>query len=288
MSEVLSVKHLTCLFGQGTPYETVALDDISFSVKKGEIIGIVGQTGSGKSTLIQHLNGLIRCEEGHIFYQNEDIWAKPKEIRNIRSEIGLVFQYPEYQLFEETVYRDIAFGPKNMGLSESEIDARVRLACEMVGLKAEQFDDSPFDFSGGQKRRIAIAGVLAMQPSVLILDEPSAGLDPKGRKQIFDLIENYRKRLCATVIIVSHNMEDIAAVADRLLVMHRGKVVKYDTPKAVFSSEREAKDFSLELPEAARLAEKMRQSGIAVEEGILTSEELTLSLIRLWKGGGYE
>ncbi len=278
MANVISVKNLSCNYTDGASYNVSALKSVSFDIKKGEIIGIVGHTGSGKSTLVQHLNGLIKSEEGRIFLDGVDIWEKPKEIYKVRHKVGLVFQYPEYQLFEENVYKDIAYGPSNMGLDESEINSRVRMAASMVGITADMLKESPFDFSGGQKRRIAIAGVLAMQPEVLILDEPSAGLDPKGRKMIFDLIKNYRDKIGATVIVVSHNMDDISVIADRIMVMSRGEVVKFDTPQNIFYDSEELSKYSLELPSGARLAEMFRNRGIQIPKGVLSVDELCEAL----------
>lgn len=285
MAEIISVKNLSHSYTDGASYKTDAIKNISFSINKGEIIGIVGHTGSGKSTLIQHLNGLIKTDKGHIFIDGEDIWENPKEITKVRHKVGLVFQYPEYQLFEETAYKDIAYGPANMGLSSSEIDSRVRLAAQMVGVTTDMLNESPFDFSGGEKRRVAIAGVIAMQPEVLIMDEPSAGLDPKGRKLIFDLIKNYRDKTGSTVIVVSHNMDDIAACADRIIVMNRGELVMFDTPENVFYDSTMLASLSLDFPSAARIAEKLRAKGVNLPKGILTMEQLVNCISAINKGG---
>lgn len=285
MAEIISVKNLSHSYTDGASYKTDAIKNISFSINKGEIIGIVGHTGSGKSTLIQHLNGLIKTEKGHIFIDGEDIWENPKEITKVRHKVGLVFQYPEYQLFEETAYKDIAYGPTNMGLTSSEIDSRVRLAAQMVGVTTDMLNESPFDFSGGEKRRVAIAGVIAMQPQVLIMDEPSAGLDPKGRKLIFDLIKNYRDKTGSTVIVVSHNMDDIAACADRIIVMNRGELVMFDTPENVFYDSTMLASLSLDFPSAARIAEKLRGKGVNLPKGILTMEQLVNCISVINKGG---
>lgn len=285
MAEIISVKNLSHSYTDGASYKTDAIKNISFSINKGEIIGIVGHTGSGKSTLIQHLNGLIKTDKGHIFIDGEDIWENPKEITKVRHKVGLVFQYPEYQLFEETAYKDIAYGPTNMGLSSSEIDSRVRLAAQMVGVTTDMLNESPFDFSGGEKRRVAIAGVIAMQPQVLIMDEPSAGLDPKGRKLIFDLIKNYRDKTGSTVIVVSHNMDDIAACADRIIVMNRGELVMFDTPENVFYDSTMLASLSLDFPSAARIAEKLRGKGVNLPKGILTMEQLVNCISAINKGG---
>lgn len=285
MAEIISVKNLSHSYTDGASYKTDAIKNISFSINKGEIIGIVGHTGSGKSTLIQHLNGLIKTDKGHIFIDGEDIWENPKEITKVRHKVGLVFQYPEYQLFEETAYKDIAYGPANMGLSSSEIDSRVRLAAQMVGVTTDMLNESPFDFSGGEKRRVAIAGVIAMQPQVLIMDEPSAGLDPKGRKLIFDLIKNYRDKTGSTVIVVSHNMDDIAACADRIIVMNRGELVMFDTPENVFYDSTMLASLSLDFPSAARIAEKLRAKGVNLPKGILTMQQLVNCISAINKGG---
>ena len=280
MSSFVSVRNLSHTYSDGAT-NTVALHDISFDINKGEIIGIVGHTGSGKSTLVQHLNGLIKCEKGHIFINGEDIWENPKNISKFRYKVGLVFQYPEYQLFEETAYKDIAYGPKNMGLDENEINSRVRQAAEFVGLKDYMLDQSPFDFSGGQKRRIAIAGVLAMKPEVLILDEPSAGLDPKGRDRIFNLINAYREKTGATVIVVSHNMNDIVEVADRIMVMHKGELKEFDTPERIFESADKLKRYSLDLPAAAKIADGLRKNGINIPKGVLSVNDLSDALLKI-------
>ena len=285
MSISISVRNLSYTYTENAMSRQAALNDVSFDIKKGEIVGIVGHTGSGKSTLVKHLNGLIRCDKGHIFVNGTDIWENPKKISEFRYKVGLVFQYPEYQLFEETAYKDIAYGPKNMGLSDSETDSRVRLAADFVGIKPDQLACSPFDFSGGQKRRIAIAGVIAMQPEVLVLDEPSAGLDPGGRKRVFELISSYRARTGATVIVVSHNMEDIAAYADRVLVLNNGRVAAFDTPENVFSDAAAISACSLDLPAAARIAEGLRKNGIEIPKGTLTVEQLKNALLPLLKGG---
>ena len=285
MTDIISVKNLTHSYTDGASFKNDAIKNVSFDIKKGEIIGIIGHTGSGKSTLIQHLNGLIKAEKGHVFIDGNDIWENPKEITKIRHKVGLVFQYPEYQLFEETAYKDIAYGPTNMGLSDAEIDSRVRMAASMVGITGNMLSQSPFDFSGGEKRRVAIAGVIAMQPEVLIMDEPSAGLDPNGRKTIFDLIKSYRDKTGSTVIVVSHNMDDIAACADRIMVMSKGKLVMFDTPENVFYDNEVLSDLSLELPSAARLADKLRKKGINLPKGILTMQQLVNCISNIAYGG---
>ncbi len=276
----VSVRNLSHSYSDGAT-DTVALNDISFDINKGEIIGIVGHTGSGKSTLVEHLNGLIKCEKGHIFIDGEDIWENPKNISKFRYKVGLVFQYPEYQLFEETAYKDIAYGPKNMGLSSEEINSRVHLAADFVGLKPDMLELSPFDFSGGEKRRVAIAGVIAMMPDVLILDEPSAGLDPSGRNKIFKLIRSYRDKTGASVIVVSHNMNDISDVADRIMVMNKGEVKEFDTPENIFFSPEKLKNYSLDLPSAARIAEGLRKNGINIDKHVLSVEDLSDALLKI-------
>lgn len=285
MANIISVKNLTHSYTDGASYKTDAIKNVSFDINKGEIVGIIGHTGSGKSTLIQHLNGLIKADKGHIFINGNDIWENPKEITKIRYKVGLVFQYPEYQLFEETAYKDIAYGPSNMGLSQSEIDSRVRMAAQMVGITGDMLSQSPFDFSGGEKRRVAIAGVIAMQPDVLIMDEPSAGLDPLGRKMIFDLIKSYRDKTGSTVIVVSHNMDDIAAYADRIMVMNKGELVMFDTPQNVFYDSKVLNSLSLELPSAARIAEKLRNKGINLPYGIISMKQLISCISDISNGG---
>lgn len=288
MSDIISVKNLTHSYTFGASNKNDAIKNISFNIKKSEIIGVIGHTGSGKSTLIQHLNGLIKADKGHIFIDGQDIWENPKEITKIRYKVGLVFQYPEYQLFEETAYKDIAYGPTNMGLSDVEIDSRVRMASGMVGLSSNMLSESPFDFSGGEKRRVAIAGVIAMLPEVLIMDEPSAGLDPNGRKIIFNLIKNYRDRTGSTVIVVSHNMDDIAACADKIMVMNKGELVMFDTPENVFFDSNKLKSLSLELPSAARIADKLRKKGIDLPKSILTMKQLANCISDIKNGGGMD
>lgn len=285
MADIISVKNLTHTYTDGASFKNDAIKNVSFNIRRGEIIGIIGHTGSGKSTLIQHLNGLIKADKGHIFIDGQDIWENAKEITKIRHKVGLVFQYPEYQLFEETAYKDIAYGPTNMGLSSVEIDSRVRMAAGMVGITGDMLTESPFDFSGGEKRRIAIAGVIAMQPQVLIMDEPSAGLDPNGRKTIFNLIKNYRDKTGSTVIVVSHNMDDIAACADRIMVMNKGELVMFDTPENVFYDKDVLASLSLELPSAARIADKLRKNGINLPKGILTMNDLANCISKIKNGG---
>ena len=283
MAPILEVKDLHHIYSAGTPFEHAALENVSFSVERGEFIGIIGHTGSGKSTLMQHLNGLLKPTSGSILLDGKDIWSDKALTRQSRFRVGLVFQYPEYQLFEETVYKDIAFGPKNMGLSEDEIDRRVRESAGFVGITPEQLQVSPFDLSGGQKRRAAIAGVIAMEPEVLILDEPTAGLDPEGRADILANIEAYRKAKNATIMMVSHSMNDVARLTDRLLVMNQSKLVMDDTPLAIFSRAQELLDMGLDIPELTRLFLHLRQMGLDIEQ-VYTMEQAVAALTRL-KGG---
>lgn len=267
---ILEVKNLTHTYSGNSPFVNDAVSDVSFAIEKGEIVGIIGHTGSGKSTLVQHLNGLLKPTEGSVLFENEDIWANPKEIRKIRSKVGLVFQYPEYQLFEETVIKDIAFGPKNMGLEGDELDKTVNEICEIVGVKPEFLEKSPFDLSGGEKRRVAIAGVMAMKPEVIVFDEPTAGLDPKGREDVMEIIRNYRKATGATVIIISHSMEDMANLADKILVMNKGKIYKFDTVANVFSNSEELRSIGLNVPIVTRVFEELSDLGVNLPERALT------------------
>ena len=283
MTPILQVKNLTHIYSVGTPFEHVALKDISFSIEKGEFVGIIGHTGSGKSTLMQHLNGLIKPTEGAVLLDGQDIWSDKKFTRQCRFRVGLVFQYPEYQLFEETVYKDIAFGPKNMGLKPEEIDRRVREAAGFVGLTEEQLNVSPFDLSGGQKRRVAIAGVIAMEPEVLILDEPTAGLDPDGREDILQNIQNYRKAKNATIMMVSHSMNDVAKLTDRLLVLSDAQLAMNGTPKEVFAHAQELTEMGLDIPEVTRVFLKLRALGLDVDP--VYSLEQAVDALVAFKGG---
>lgn len=283
MAPILEVKNLRHVYSAGTPFEHVALEDVSFCVERGEFIGIIGHTGSGKSTLMQHMNGLLKPTSGSILLDGKDIWSDKALTRQSRFRVGLVFQYPEYQLFEETVYKDIAFGPKNMGLSADEIDRRVRESAQIVGITPEQLEVSPFDLSGGQKRRVAIAGVIAMEPEVLILDEPTAGLDPEGRADILANIEAYRKVKNATIMMVSHSMNDVARLTDRLLVMNNARLAMDDTPLAVFARAQELLDMGLDIPELTRLFLRLQQLGLPVNQ-VYTMEQAIAELTRL-KGG---
>ena len=283
MEPILEVRSLSHIYSAGTPFEHRALDNVSFSVSRGEFIGIIGHTGSGKSTLIQHLNGLLKPTSGEVLLDGKSIWTDKKTTRQARFRVGLVFQYPEYQLFEETVYKDIACGPKNMGLSKEEIDRRVREAAGFVGITEEQLNVSPFDLSGGQKRRVAIAGVIAMEPEVLILDEPTAGLDPEGREEILENINEYRKAKNATIMMVSHSMNDVARMTDRLLVMNKSHLAMDGTPLEVFRRAEELLEMGLDIPEITRVFLKLRKMGLDVEP-VYTMDQAVAVLTRL-KGG---
>lgn len=273
MSKVLELKNLSYVYGTGTPFEKTAVNNLSLSIEKGEFIGIMGHTGSGKSTLVQMLNGLMKPTSGQVFLDGEDIWANPKDIRKIRFKVGMVFQYPEYQLFEETVAKDIAFGPTNMGKSGAELEKAVNDAARFTGLKDELLEKSPFDLSGGEKRRAAIAGVIAMNPEVLVLDEPTAGLDPMGRDVLLSQIVQYHKERKNTVILVSHSMEDIARVADKIIVMNKSNLVMFDKTKEVFSKGRELEKIGLRVPQITKIMLELREKGFNIPEGILTVDE---------------
>lgn len=273
MSKVLELKNLSYVYGTGTPFEKTAVNNLSLSIEKGEFIGIMGHTGSGKSTLVQMLNGLMKPTSGQVLLDGEDIWANPKDIRKIRFKVGMVFQYPEYQLFEETVAKDIAFGPANMGKSGAELEKAVNDAARFTGLKDELLEKSPFDLSGGEKRRAAIAGVIAMNPEVLVLDEPTAGLDPMGRDVLLSQIVQYHKERKNTVILVSHSMEDIARVADKIIVMNKSNLVMFDKTKEVFSKGRELEKIGLRVPQITKIMLELREKGFNVPEGILTVDE---------------
>ena len=281
MEPILQVKDLNYVYSAGTPFEHKALENVNFSLNRGEFVGVIGHTGSGKSTLMQQLNGLLKPTSGQVLLDGVDIWSDKKTTRQARFRVGLVFQYPEYQLFEETVYKDIAFGPKNMKLSEEEIDQRVREAASFVGVEEELFEKSPLELSGGQKRRIAIAGVIAMRPGVLILDEPTAGLDPAGCRQILDNICAYREKTGATVIIVSHNMDDVARIAERIIVFSHGRVVMDGSAGEVFSRAQELIDIGLDVPHATALALALRKQGLPLPEGIYTHEQLLSAILEI-------
>ena len=284
MEPILQIKNLTHTYGVGTPFQRSAVEDMSFDVYEGEFLGIIGHTGSGKSTLIQHLNGLLKPTAGQVLLGGRDIWADPKKIRDVRFRVGLVFQYPEYQLFEETVYKDIAFGPTNQGKTGDELDCCVREAARLVGIRDDQLDKSPFELSGGQKRRVAIAGVIAMEPDVLILDEPTAGLDPVGREGILANIRDYQKAQNATVIMVSHSMEEIASNVDRLIVMNHGTVAMSGAPRDVFVHAKELVSMGLDVPQVTQVFLKLRDMGLPVDTSVYTVEQARAALLAL-KGG---
>ena len=283
---ILETQNLTYKYSVGTPFEKVAIEDISISVEKGDFIGIIGHTGSGKSTLVQHLNGLLKPTSGTILLDGKDIHSDKNFTRQARFKVGLCFQYPEYQLFENTVYEDIAFGPKNMKLSKEEIKERVLRAAEFVGVRNDMLQKSPFDLSGGEKRRVAIAGVMAMQPEILILDEPSAGLDPKGRKVISEMIEQYRKNTGSTVIVVSHSMEDVAESADKVLVMNKGKVEYFASVDEVFSNAEHLVEIGLNVPEITKVFLALKKQGYDVITDIYSVNEAKAELLRLFKERG--
>lgn len=284
MEPILQVEKLTHTYGIGTPFERSAVKDMSFAVAEGEFLGVIGHTGSGKSTLLQHLNGLLRPTSGRVLLDGRDIWAEPKKIRAVRFKVGLVFQYPEYQLFEETVYKDIAYGPANMGRTGAELDRCVREAARLAGVRDDQLARSPFELSGGQKRRVALAGVLAMEPRVLILDEPTAGLDPAGRENLLANIRDYHRNQHGTVIMVSHSMEEVARCADRILVLKSGGVLMQGTPTQVFSRADELLSAGLDVPQVTRIAMALRARGVAVDPAVYTVEALERQLLALRKG----
>ena len=283
---LLSVKNLSYVYSPGTPFAHTAVDGLNMEIQKGELIGIIGHTGSGKSTLVQMLNGLLRPTAGSVMLDGADIWAKPKEIRKIRFRVGLVFQYPEYQLFEDTVAKDIAFGPTNMGLSADEINKRVKKAARFVGLKDVLLDKSPFDLSGGEKRRAAIAGVIAMDPDILILDEPCAGLDPMGRDLLLSQIYHYHQERGNTVLLVSHSMEDVASVCDRVLVMNHARLEMYDDTRAVFSRADELASMGLRVPQVTSIIDSLINSGVPLERGVLTVEKAVYAITDYLKKEG--
>ena len=285
---ILSTEHLTHVYSRGTPFEKAAVQDVSVSVERGSLVGIIGHTGSGKSTFLQHLNGLLKPSAGRVLLDGQDIHGSRELLHSVRFRVGLVFQYPEYQLFEETVFRDIAFGPGNMELGEAEIRERVLEAAAFVGVDERWMELSPLELSGGQKRRVAIAGVIAMRPDVLILDEPTAGLDPAGRESILQNILDYRERTGATVLLVSHSMDDVARLADRLVVFHNGGVAMDGTPSQVFDRAEELKDMGLTVPAATELALALRERGVEIPESIYTTKYLRKLLLSLWNGAAGE
>ena len=283
----LVCENLKYLYSVGTPFETAAIEDISFSADEGDLIGIIGHTGSGKSTLIQHLNGLLQPHSGKVFVDEKDIWSKEnkKNIRQVRFAVGLCFQYPEYQIFEDTVYKEIAFGPKQMGIDEQEIDRRIHQSASFVGISDGLMNKSPFDLSGGQKRRVAIASIIAMEPKVLILDEPCAGLDPRGREMILKLIQDYQHQMGNTVILVSHSMEDVAKICKKVLVMNKGRLAMYGTVDEVYSHGDELKAMGLNVPEITDIFLKLKTKGVDCKTNIYTVEQGVAEMSRLLKGG---
>lgn len=274
------VDHLNCIYEAGTAMEVSALKDINLVIPDGQLVGLIGHTGSGKSTLVQHLNGLIKASSGTIYYNGEDIYEKDYDLKKLRSKVGLVFQYPEHQLFEVDVFKDVCYGPKNLGLDKKEIELRAYKALKMVGLPDEYFYQSPFDLSGGQKRRVAIAGVLAMEPEVLILDEPTAGLDPKGREEILGLIKNLQKETGMTIVLVSHSMEDVANYVDRIIVMNKGSVMLDGVPRDVFSHVKELEGVGLAAPEVTYIMQSLIDNGFAVEKGATTISEAASEIMK--------
>ena len=282
MSEIIRCEHLRYVYNPGLPDETAALDDVSFSIEEGDFVGIIGSTGSGKSTLISHFNGLNRPTSGRILIDGKDMWAEGADLRSFRFLVGLVFQYPEYQLFEETCAKDIAYGPRNMGLDEAEIARRVEEAAAFTGLDKALLDRSPFELSGGQKRRVAIAGVMAMEPRILVLDEPAAGLDPEGRDTILSQIRNYHKKTGVTVVLVSHSMEDIAKYADKVLVMHRAKVAMYDTVEKVFARAPELLELGLSVPQVTQIFLKLREMGLDIQTDVYTMPYAVKTVLKAW------
>lgn len=279
---IIRTENLTYVYGEGTPFRKVAVDNVNLDIDEGEIVGIIGHTGSGKSTLIQHFNGLLKPTSGKVFIDGEELYADKSRLKEIRFKVGLVFQYPEHQLFEETVYKDIAYGPKNMGLSDDEIDRRIRETAKLVGLKEELLGKSPFELSGGQKRRVAIAGVMAMEPKVLILDEPTAGLDPRGRDQILGLIKEYHAEKGTTVLLVSHSMEDVAKTVSKILVMNDAKVFMYSDRSSVFAKADELTSMGLTVPQVTRVFDRLREMGIDFSDEVFSvdyAKDLVLRLL---------
>lgn len=285
MQNAITVNNVSYVYGEGTPFRVAALDNVSLNIEKGKLTGIIGHTGSGKSTLLQMLNGLVKPESGKILVGEDDIYSNKKLRREAAFRVGLVFQYPEYQLFEDTVKKDIAFGPKNMGLSDEEIEKRVIEAAQFVGLSDDILEKSPFDISGGQKRRVAIAGILAMKPEILVLDEPASGLDPIGRREIFGGLENYRRATGTTMVIVSHSMEDMARYADDLVVFENGKVIMQGTKQEVFARENELRAIGLELPQITRLVRRLADMGVNISRDIYTVDDALDALGKAYDGG---
>ena len=282
---LLKTENLSFVYGEGTPFKVQALDNVNIEIEKGELVAIIGHTGSGKSTLVQHLNGLLKPTSGKIYLDGTDIHSSKEFKLDVRFRVGLCFQYPEYQLFETTVYRDIAFGPTNMGLSEEEIDKRVREAAAIVGIPETMLESNPFDLSGGEKRRVAIAGVISMEPEILILDEPTSGLDPSGREQILGLIRSYRDNTGKTVIMVSHSMDDVAKIADKVIVMNESKVFSCGTVDEIFDDAKELYDIGLSVPQITQVFIKLKSLGYPVSERVYTVEQGLTELRKLLKGG---
>lgn len=283
MADIIKVEHLSYVYNPGMPNAVTALDDVSFTVEEGDFVGIIGATGSGKSTLITHMNGLNKPTSGKIYIDGRDLWADPEKIRDFRFLTGLVFQYPEYQLFEENCYKDIAFGPKNMGLDEAEVDRRVHEAADFVGLDPALLERSPFELSGGQKRRVAVAGVMAMKPRILVLDEPAAGLDPEGRDDILSEVKEYHKKTGTTVLLVSHSMEDIGRTADRILVMNHGHAAMLDETKKVFARGPELEEMGLRVPQITKIMQELAAMGLPVDASTLTVDDALHQLIPILK-----
>ena len=284
MNEVLRVEHLSHIYSKGTPFEKKAVDDVTFSARRGEFIGLIGHTGSGKSTLIQHFNGLLKPTEGKIYINGEDIFQSKEMTRAARFAVGLVFQYPEYQLFEETVYADVAFGPKNMGLDKDEIDRRVRENCRIVGLSEDVLEKSPFELSGGQKRRVALAGIFAMEPEVMVLDEPMAGLDPAGCEEVFRYIKDYHEKHGTTILFVTHSMEYAAQMSERIIVMDHGHILMDGTPADIFSRSEELIEAGLDVPQVTQVFLELKKRGLPVDPSVYTVEQAVAQLKAL-KGG---
>lgn len=282
---ILKTEHLTYSYSTGTPFEVTAIEDINIEIEPGELVAVIGHTGSGKSTLIQHFNGLLKPQSGKVYVDGQDIWESKKTLRASRFAVGLCFQYPEYQLFEETVYKDIAFGPKNMKLSEEEIDRRVREAARFIGVTDDMLEKSPFDLSGGEKRRVAIAGVMAMEPKILILDEPTAGLDPRGRDVILDLIRNYREETGRTVMIVSHSMDDVAKIATKVLVINDRHVAMYGTVPEIYARSDELVAMGLDIPQVTKIFLGLKENGIPVRTDVFTVEQARTELRGLREKG---
>ena len=286
MTPILEIQNLSHIYSPDTPFEHLALTNVDLTIGRGEFVGLIGHTGSGKSTLVQHMNGLLKPTSGRVLFDGRDIWEDAKFTRQIRFHVGLVMQYPEYQLFEETVYKDISFGPKNMGLDSAEIDRRVRRAAEFVGLSEEHLKKSPFDLSGGEKRRAAIAGVMAMEPEVLILDEPTAGLDPRGREVILSLVRTYREQTGSTVILVSHSMEDVAKTADKVLVLNHSHVAMFGTVPEVYSRTDELEEMGLTVPQITKIFRALHDRGFDVSPSVFTVSQGADELMRYFEGRG--